>query len=364
MTVSVAHYVERWLDISAGFVATHVEQSRYDGVVISREGWRNLEAFDHRPRHSLHAIRRITPDRFGPLVLRAQLAAILAARDVDLVHVHFGYAAADVVAATRGRPYVLSLHGHDVTGLLNGDPDRYRSFTDAVDAVVVPSRYLADAAIGAGFASEQLRVIPSGVDTEFFTPAPLPDGPPVVGYVGRLVAKKGIDTLMAAWPSIADAAPGARLRMLGDGPLRHLVPTDDQRISLARPDPARRREQVRDLIQQATVVVTPSHPGPDGDSESLLLVNLEAAASGRPVVSTRHGGIPEFVDDGTTGLLVEPGDTAGLSAAVLRLLHDRALAQSLATAAAANVHRWDSRRCTERVDDLYDELLRTRRRVK
>jgi colanic acid/amylovoran biosynthesis glycosyltransferase len=361
---AVAHYLERWLDISAGFVAMHVDHSRYDGVVISRDGWRNLEAFDYRPRHSLHGIRRITPDRIKPLVLRAHLATILAARRVDLVHVHFGYAAADVLAATRRRPYVLSLHGHDVTGLLSGDPDRYRSFSDAVDAVVVPSRYLAAAAIDAGFTSEQIRVIPSGVDTEFFTPAPLPDGPPVIGYVGRLVEKKGIDTLMAAWPAIAAAAPNARLQMLGDGPLQQLVPTDDERISLAGPDPTRRGEQVRDLIRQATVVVTPSHPGSDGDSESLLLVNLEAAASGRPVVSTRHGGIPEYVDDGTTGLLVQPGDPAALSAAVIRLLHDRRLAQSLATAATANVQRWDSHRCAARVDDLYDELLRARRGVK
>lgn len=361
---TVAHYLERWLDISAGFVASHVAQSRHSSVVISRDGWRNLTAFDARPRHSLAALRRRTPDRMRPFVLRAQLTTILAAHRVDVIHVHFGYAANDMAAASRRRPYVLSLHGHDVTGLLHDDPDRYRAVASAVDLVIVPSRFLAAAAVDAGFDETQIRVIPSGVDTDFFRPTPLPEGPPVVGFVGRFVEKKGIETLMAAWPAIAAREPEARLRLLGDGPLQHLIPAGDPRISIDRPDPSRRREQVRELIRGATVIVTPSHRGSDGDSESLLLVNLEAAASGRPVVSTWHGGIPEYVDDGVTGLLVQPSDPSAVASAVVRLLRDLDLAQSLATAGAGRVEQWDSRRCTAAVDDLYDELLRGRRAVK
>jgi glycosyltransferase involved in cell wall biosynthesis len=357
----VAHYLESWLDISAGFVATQITHSRHDGVIISRDGWKNLEAFDLRPRHSLHAVRHHTPERLKATVLRYQLGALLATTHADVVHVHFGYAARDVVPVTRHRPYVLSLHGHDITGLLAQEPDHYRAVIPAVDAVVVPSAFLADRAVDAGFSADRLQVIAGGVDTEFFAPAPLPPGPPVVGFVGRLVAKKGIDTLCAAWPSIAAAAPDARLQVVGEGPMRHLIPADPERVRHENPDPRRRREQVRDLIRGATVVVTPSHTGPDGDSESLLLVNLEAGAVGRPVVSTRHGGVPEFVSNGTTGLLVPPADPTALADAVVRLLRDAGLAAALGAAAIDHVKQWDVRRTTARVDALYDEVLRERR---
>jgi colanic acid/amylovoran biosynthesis glycosyltransferase len=355
---TVAHYVERWLDLSAGFVAAHVEHSRHDGVVISRDGWTNLDAFDYHPRRSLAGVRRRTPARLKAPVLRRQLAVLIAAERARLVHVHFGYAANDAVAVTRRRPFVLSLHGHDVTGLLRDDPDRYRRrVAAAVDAVIVPSRFLADAAERAGFAAETIRVMPSGVDTQFFTPTPLPDGPPVIAFVGRFVAKKGIDTLLAAWPAIATAVPDVRLELLGAGPLRSLLPTDDQRLRVLDPDPARRRDQVRELMQRAAVVVTPSHTADDGDSESLLLVNLEAGACGRPVVSTRHGGIPEYVANERSGLLVPEAYPAGFAEAVIRVLRDRALAERLAAAAVEHVAQWDVRACTATVDDLYDELL-------
>jgi glycosyltransferase involved in cell wall biosynthesis len=275
--------------------------------------------------------------------------------------VHFGYAASDVIPVTRHRPYVLSLHGHDVTGLLADQPDRYRKVVGAVDAVVVPSAFLADRAVEAGFATDRLHVIAGGVDTGFFTLEPPPAGPPVVGFVGRLVEKKGIDTLSEAWPSIAAAVPDARLRLIGEGPLRRLIPADPERVRHETPDPRRRREQVRDLLREASVVVTPSHSGPGGDSESLLLVNLEAGAVGRPVVSTHHGGIPEFVADGTTGLLVPPADPTALAEAVVRLLRDPGLAASLGSAAADHVKQWDVRQTIARVDALYDEVLRDRR---
>jgi glycosyltransferase involved in cell wall biosynthesis len=287
---------------------------------------------------------------------------LLAVRRIDLVHVHFGYAAADVVGTIGRRPYVLSLHGDDATRLVGQHPDHYSRVTGAVDRVVVPSRFLAAAAERAGFASRVITVIPSGVDTAYFTPSPLPDDPRTIAYVGRLVEKKGLDVLLAAWPAIHAEVPAATLHILGDGPLAKLIDSTDGSISHIVPDPSRRHDQVRDLIRSASVVVTPSRTAANGDSESLLLVNLEAGASGRPVVSTRHGGIPEYVEDGRTGLLVPENDSAALAEAVIRVLRDRQLAERLATAAVSGVAQWDVRTCAARVDALYDSLLDPRTR--
>lgn len=356
----VAHYIDRWLDLSAGFVAAHVNASRHAGVVISRESWRNLEAFDVRPRHTLSHLRDLAPERMKYAALRAQLGPLLSASRADLLHVHFGYGAPDVVDCVGRRPFVLSLHGHDVTGLIREQPGHYDRVVDAVDAIVVPSKFLAAAAESAGFSADRIRVIPSGIDTELFTPAPIPDGPPVVSYVGRLVEKKGLDVLLEAWPLVIADVPDAQLRVLGDGGLAPLLADPPPSVTHLRPDASRRHEQVRDELRRAAVVVTPSRTGRNGDAESLLLVNLEAGATGRPVVSTRHGGIPEYVDDGHTGLLVPEADPHELASAIVRLLRDPALAQSLGSNAVAHVAQWDLRRCTAKVDDLYDELARRR----
>jgi glycosyltransferase involved in cell wall biosynthesis len=354
---TVVHYVERWLELSAGFVAGHVGRSRHRAVVVSRDGWLNLESFPHRPRHSLAPVRDRVPERLKPVVLDGQLRAVLGLHRADVVHVHFGYAAGDVLSVTRRRPFVLSLHGHDVTGLLHDQPDRYRVVASRADAVVVPSRFLLRSAVDAGFPESRIRVIPSGVDTGFFTPTAAASGPPVVAFVGRLVAKKGIDVLLDAWPRVREQQPDARLVVLGDGPLASLLPADDPSVTRLVPEPARRHDQVREVMRRARVVVTPSRTAPDGDSESLLLVNLEAAASARPVVSTRHGGILEYVDDDRTGLLVPEADPGALAGAVARVLGDEALARRLGAAGPAHAARFEVRRCSAAVDDLYDELL-------
>jgi glycosyltransferase involved in cell wall biosynthesis len=357
----VAHYVEQWLEISAGFVADQVARSRHRGLVISRDGWLNLEAFPYRPRHGLHQVRQRVPERLKYPVLRVQLGALLTAYRAPVVHVHFGYPARDVLDVVDRRGYVLSLHGHDVTALPRERPGCFDGVTDRVDAVIVPSRFLADRAERAGFPAERIVVIPSGVDTAFFTPSPLPDQP-VVGFVGRLVEKKGLDVLMAAWPLIHSAMPDAGLVVLGDGPLAALVDGADPSVRRLRPDTARRADQVRDVIRGSRVVVTPSRTAANGDSESLLLVNLEAAASGRPVVSTRHGGIPEYVDDGATGLLVEEGDHVALAEAVLRVLRDAPLAARLGEAGVRRAAPLDAQSCAARIDDLYDGVLAARPR--
>jgi glycosyltransferase involved in cell wall biosynthesis len=198
------------------------------------------------------------------------------------------------------------------------------------------------------------------VDTTFFTPTPVPDGPPVVGFVGRLVPKKGLDVLLRAWPEVREALPAARLHVLGDGPLASLRDPDDDTVVWHLPDAARRHEQVRELIRRTHLMVTPSRTGPDGDSESLLLVNLEAGASGRPVVSTQHGGIPEYVLDGHSGLLVPEADPQALATGIVRVLTDADLAQRLAAGGVEQAKRWDVSACAARVDDLYDELLARR----
>ena len=361
---TVLHTMQDWLPLSEQFVHSVVAGSRHPAVVFSRRTPQHRDVFPLRPVYS--AGRLLPPPRpFGDTerrLLSAYLLAIAVRHRVALVHHHHGYRITDPkgLVVRRRLPWVVSLHGHDLLTHAADEPYYYEDAFRFVDAVVVPSAWLADRVVDAGLGldAERVHVIPSGVDTSFFTPTPLgPPEHPEALFVGRFVEKKGLDTLMAAWPAVRAAVPDARLRVLGYGPLEHLARQGTPGVTVEPADPTRRAAQVRDAIGRSTVVVTPSRTAADGDSETLLLVNLEAQASGRAVVTTRHGGIPEYVADGETAIVVPEGDPATLADALVAVLADRALAERMAAAGPAFASRFDQAGCTARVDDLYDALL-------
>jgi len=358
----VLHYLEHWLELSAGFVHEQVRRSSHHGLVVSHNATEHRDAFPYRPVWRLDRLHRWLPERRWPATLTNALTAIAMLHRSQLVHVHLGYVIGDVVPFVKRRdlPLVLSLHGEDATALPVRQPGHYDEAVDAVDAVIVPSQFFARIARSLGFGDERVHVIPSGIDTSYFTPTPLPDRP-VVTFVGRLVEKKGVDILLRAWPTVVARVPGARLDILGDGRLAHLIPVGDQSVRHVAPQPQRRRAQVRHLIRGARVVVSPSRTAASGDMESLLLVNLEAQASGRPVVTTRNGGIPEFVVADESALVVNEDDADALADALVTVLTDEALAQRLGAAGPQVAAGFDVHARVEAVDNLYDTLLRNRR---
>lgn len=352
---AVLHFVERWLPVSEGFVHGLVTRLDRPSVVVTPLPTEHIERFPHDPIVRLPALLQSMPGGLHRRVMTASLLVLAHRHAARLVHVHHGYRAYEVLGAARrgGLAMVVSLHGHDVTGYLADRPGVYRGVLDRADAVIVPSRYLTDLAVAAGAQEDSIRVIPSGVDTTWFSATPLPLESRLVVFVGRFVEKKGIDVLAQAWPAVRSAVPDARLLLLGAGPLeasaRSIGPGAE--VVLA-PD----RHAVREAIRTARVVVSPSRTAPGDAVESLLIVNLEAQASGRPVVSTLHGAIPEFVLDGETGVLVPEGDPAALADALVAVLTDDDLACRLAAAGPTWAARFDAARCAAAVDRLYDEL--------
>lgn len=354
---AVLHYVAEWLPASEGFVHDLVRHLSRPAVVVSALPLENLERFPVDHAHSLWPIERyLHPQAWRPRAEDGVFRFLERRHQVQLVHAHHGYRLRKLVPSLRrnGLPFVLSLHGHDITGYLESYPDAYVEVRHRADAVAVPSRFAQDLAVDAGFPVDRIHVLPSGIDTTYFTPTPLPAGPPEVLFVGRFVAKKGLDVLARAWPAVQAAVPDAALRLLGFGPLEELVRAIPGTVRVERsPD----RHAVRRAMQQCTVVVSPSHRAPDDAVETLLVVNLEAQASGRPVVTTRHGGIPEYVRDGDTATVVEESNADALGEALVAILSDRAMAERMGANGPAAVAHLDIRRTAARMDDLYDGLL-------
>src|SRR5437588_377387 len=215
------------------------------------------------------------------------------------------------------RRFVLTLHGSGTAGrfadleLARRHPRLVRFVVRRAQVVICVSEALAEAARRCG--GRDVRTIPNGVELPASTGVEAE--PAEVLFVGRLSPEKGIGELVAA-------TKGMSLVVAGDGPLRHLLPGALGFVP---------HEELGDLYDRAAVVVCPSY------REGLPLCVLEAMAHGRPVVASAVGGIPELVEDGVTGYLVEPGDVGGLRAAIERLLADPALRRRLGRAGRARV---------------------------
>ena len=203
-----------------------------------------------------------------------------------------------------------------------------------------------------------IEVIPYGV--------PLPEtdpmtetvseatGPPRILFVGRLVARKGVDRLLEALARIADRA--WRLEIVGFGPERGPLEARAQALGLSdRVDFLGRvtSDELVSAYRRAACFVLPATLDDRADTEGLGVVLLEAMSYGVPVVATRRGGIVDVVDDGRTGLLVED-DPAALSRGIASLLDDPARRGALGVAGRARVRErfgWDS--IVDRLDAVY-----------
>jgi glycosyltransferase involved in cell wall biosynthesis len=165
-------------------------------------------------------------------------------------------------------------------------------------------------------------------------PRPLP-GLPQALFVGVLERYKNVDGLADAWRRAAPRVPGAQLRLVGGGTLQPLV----ERLVRDLPEQTSWSErlsqhEVSDALDESTLLILPSR------SEGMGRVIVEAFCRSRPVVASRVGGIPDLVEDGVNGVLVEPGDTNALADALARVLTDRELAERLASGALASASLW------------------------
>jgi glycosyltransferase involved in cell wall biosynthesis len=323
------------------------------------------------PAAPVHAMLRMLPRRPEDS-LRRQIRAVMAAYAVGhrarLLHAHFGYYAAHTAAVARRlrRPWLVSLHGYDVLVMAPNDPELHRVV--AADAVVVPSTFLAGVAVDRGFPAERIHVIPSGIPVSEYPfrerHGPAPEGAVTATFAGRFVAKKGVLDAARAMAAARQRHPGLRCVFVGYGPEETELRAELQRLRLdATVTDGRQPGAVRAALATTDLVVTPSRTADDGDAESLGLVNVEAQANGAPVLSTRHGGIPEAVAS-NAGILVPEGDITAMTAALTDLLDHPERWPAMGRAGRAHVEqRFELTARVRDVEDLYAELLARRTSV-
>ena len=254
--------------------------------------------------------------------------------DAELLHAHFATdsVAAMPLSARLQIPLVVTLHGYDVTtrdkvfgAYLAGRAYlmlRERLWRSA-SAFICVSDFIRRKAIEQGFPEHKLRVHNIGIDCKVFTPSDGLRQNNLVLFVGRLVEKKGCEYVIRAVAELQKQRVDAELVIIGDGPLRQSLEALTQELGLSCKFLGSQPSSViRNWLQVAGVFCAPSLTAASGDSEGLGLVFAEAQACGTPVVSSFHGGVPEVVRHGETGLLAPERDYQMLAEHLRRYLTD------------------------------------------
>jgi phosphatidyl-myo-inositol dimannoside synthase len=233
-------------------------------------------------------------------------------------------------------PRLALTHGHEAGLARVGGGPLVRHGLRGLDAVGVISDYTRRLLQPWIAPTTTVRHLPPGVDTEVFRPDAeaagirardgIPAGVPLVVCISRLVARKGQDVLIAAWPHVLRAVPDARLLLVGTGPSRRRIEADIAARGLGHRIVLAGEVSWRELPRYhaaADLFAMPCRTRLGGlDVEGLGIVFLEAQACGVPVVAGMSGGAPEAVRDGETGLVVDGHDAAAVSRAVIELLVD------------------------------------------
>ena len=301
---------------------------------------------------------------------------------VDVVHSHYwlsGWAGL-IVKQGLGVPMANSFHTlgriKNLTKRSDDPPESLLRIAAEQEVIALSDCVVASTPVEAddllahyGADPGALCVSPPGVDHAQFFPGSqtearrrldLPDGP-LVAFVGRVQAVKGVDVALASFEQIAEAVPDATLLVVGgpSGPhgeremrsLRERANRFGGRVIFMDPAPHR---ILADVYRAADVLHVPSR------SESFGLVAVEAQACGTPVVASRVGGLTFCIDDGASGVLVDGWDPTDHARAILQILTDESRATLMGKKAAEWAQRFSWENTVSRFLELYSGIVAAR----
>jgi colanic acid/amylovoran biosynthesis glycosyltransferase len=330
------------------------------GRLATRRGvdrWRLLASLD--------------PIRFGREALSLRLffwtARLAEEPPFDVIHCHFGpmgrtAAFLRSIGALRGR-LATTFHGVDMSAYLQSAPRHYRHLFRHGDLFLPISSLWRRALVALGAPEARTAVHRMGIDLNRF---PFVARDRRAGSllrvltVGRLVEKKGVDVGLAAVAALAARGVAVHYDIVGDGPLRRQLEAQAATLGLGSRVAFhgwQNQAGVARLMHASDVLLAPSRTDSTGDQEGIPVTLMEAMATGLPVVTTRHSGIPELVEHGVSGWLAEEGEVDGLVDGLVRLANEPELVRRLGHAARCKIAaEYDVERLNGRLEALFAAL--------
>lgn len=294
-----------------------------------------------------------------------KLDRLLGLQRPHVIHAHFGPDATYILptAERQSIPLIATFHGADATSMWRGPrPSVYRHrlqrLFEQAHTLHAVSDFIANKLLDLGAPANKVsRVyigIPCGGDV-----SPNARCQQSVLFVGRLVEKKGLGDLLAAMSLLPAHLRTTAVHVVGDGPLRLQWEKEaaDRQVS-AIFHGAQPAKFVSSMMRDSTVFCVPSKTAPNGDCEGLGMVFLEAGLHALPTVSYLHGGVPEAVVDGETGLLAPEGDVVALARNLDEMLSNSQRASQLGLAANKRVlNRFNIAIQAGHTEELYDRAF-------
>jgi colanic acid/amylovoran biosynthesis glycosyltransferase len=323
------------------------------------------------PKAATHFLRRFwfrqlrdMPWQISDTELRA-LLEVLNKIDARLLHIYFGQIAVHLLPLIRAwkNPSIVSFHGADVTVDMNKPAYRQatRQMLKEVKLVLVRSESLRRAVADLGCDLEKIEIQRAGIPLEEF---PFLERDFVAAatewrfvQAGRLIEKKGLPVTLRAFAVFLKKHPNATLTIAGEGPMLSGLQTVAHELQIAGSVSFPgfvSQKQLREIYYRSHIFVHPSQTGHDGNQEGIPNSMLEAMASGLPVFATRHGGIPEAVENGVSGVLVPERDHEALAQALLDAAENPVFLSQIARSGAEVVHiNFDLRAQAQRLEEIY-----------
>ena len=310
-------------------------------------------------------------ERRPPIVYRGEyqtLDSLLERHGADLMHIYFGHTGVHLLPFIKqwDKPCVVSFHGADVAHKqdIKDYPAKLRRLFDAVPLVLARSQSLAERLIHLGCPPEKLRINRTGIPLDefpFIDRQPPSDGKWRIVQACRLIPKKGVATSLRAFAIFKKDNPEAEFFIAGKGPLQPELEMLAAGLGifknvhfvgfLSQP-------KLRELYASSHLFLHPSETSPNQDQEGVPNSILEGMATGLPVAGTRHGGIPEAVDHGRTGLLVPEEDHVALANAMQEITHSPGLLAEMGLRArAAVIDRFEQDAQVDLLESFYEEAI-------
>jgi N-acetyl-alpha-D-glucosaminyl L-malate synthase BshA len=297
------------------------------------------------------------------LALATKMLEVFELESLDLLHVHYAIPhsvsalLARSMAAPRRLPFVTTLHGTDIT--LVGRNREYLPITrfsiDQSDGVTAISRYLQEKTVEVFETSRPIEVIPNFVNCDIYRRATsgafraqiAPGGEPILMHLSNFRPVKRATDAIEIFELVRARMP-AKLVMIGDGPDRSGTEYLASKKKLQKDVHfLGKQESVHEKLGSADLFLLPSQ------LESFGLAALEAMACEVPVIATNVGGVPEVVENGVDGYLVEPGDVAGAARHAIEILSRADRGREMGLRARANAQK---KFCASDIIPLYERF--------
>jgi glycosyltransferase involved in cell wall biosynthesis len=254
-------------------------------------------------------------------------------------------------------PLIVHFHGYDasITETLEKFSGLYQKMFSKASYIIAVSRFMTNRLIELGAPAHKVIHNVYGPNDLFFDISPTYDSQSFIA-IGRFVDKKAPYYLVLAFKEVLEQFENARLIIAGNGLLydtcQNMVRAMGLDKNIKLPGVIT-PQQYAAYLQDSIAFVQHSITAGNGDMEGTPLAVLEASAAGLPVISTKHAGIPDVIEDDVTGLLVEEHDVSGMAENMIKVLEDKSLAKEMGQKGKERIRKnFSMARHISRLDEL------------